>query len=264
MVRFADDAEQLQARDVVQDEKNGLTKDYVNAMMCASRAPRWLQALGLRAMPLGLDLRGGLYLLYQVDVNGAVEQLLDSYEQDFRRALRAEDIPFTDITSLTVDSDIPNGLRVLLPAGADLGAVRAAISKVQSRSRLPRRECRRRRRGGLRADHRSRCASAATSPSRRTSPRCAIASTNSACPSPSCSGRALDRIVVQLPGVQNSAEVKDMLGKVATLEFRLVDPRPIPLKRSRAARRQDLRPARGRRAPVHAQARQSSSPATSS
>ena len=68
------DAEQLKARDVVKDEKAGIAKDYVNAMMYASRAPRWMQALGLRAMPLGLDLRGGLYLLYQVDVDGAVEQ----------------------------------------------------------------------------------------------------------------------------------------------------------------------------------------------
>ena len=100
-------------------------------MMYASRAPRWIQALGLRAMPLGLDLRGGLYLLYQVDVDGAVEQLLNTYDQDFRRALSTEKIPFTDITSLTVDSDIPNGLRVLLPAGADLGAVRAALKKAQ-------------------------------------------------------------------------------------------------------------------------------------
>ena len=48
------------------------------------------QASGLRPMPLGLDLRGGLSLLYQVDVNGAVDQLLDSYEQDFRRALTAK------------------------------------------------------------------------------------------------------------------------------------------------------------------------------
>ncbi len=53
-MRFASDTEQLKARDVVKDEKNGLTRDYGNAMMYASRAPRWLQWLHLRAMPLGL------------------------------------------------------------------------------------------------------------------------------------------------------------------------------------------------------------------
>src|SRR5262245_17580187 len=63
IVRFADNDAQLKGRDIVKDEKNGLTREYVNAMMYASRAPGWIQALGLRAMPLGLDLRGGLYLL---------------------------------------------------------------------------------------------------------------------------------------------------------------------------------------------------------
>ena len=86
-VRFPDNEAQLKGRDIVKDEKTGLTKEYVNAMMYASRAPRWIQVLGLRAMPLGLDLRGGLYLLYQVDVDGAVESLLNTYDQDFRRAL---------------------------------------------------------------------------------------------------------------------------------------------------------------------------------
>src|SRR5688572_32555395 len=60
-VRFPDSESQLKGRDIVKDEKTGLSKEYVNAMMYASRAPRWIQAIGLRAMPLGLDLRGGLY-----------------------------------------------------------------------------------------------------------------------------------------------------------------------------------------------------------
>ncbi|HKU90779.1 MAG TPA: hypothetical protein VJP84_13390, partial [Steroidobacteraceae bacterium] len=90
IVRFENDAEQLKARDVAKDENAGLSKDYVNAMMYASRAPSWLQALGLRAMPLGLDLRGGLYLLYQVDVDGAVAKLLDTYDQDIRRTLSTQ------------------------------------------------------------------------------------------------------------------------------------------------------------------------------
>src|SRR4029453_16913766 len=97
-----------------------------------SRAPRWLQWMHLRAMPLGLDLRGGLYLLYQVDVNGAIEKLLQTYDQDFRRALRTENIPFTDINTITVDSEIPNGVRVSLPANADRGKVRAVLKKSHS------------------------------------------------------------------------------------------------------------------------------------
>jgi len=227
IVRFDGDAEQLKARDVAKDEVNGLGKQYVNAMMYASRAPRWLQFFGLRAMPLGLDLRGGLYLLYQVDVNGAVAKLLDTYDQDIRRALHSENIPFSDISSLTVDSDIPNGLRVLLPANADLGKVRSTIKKVQ-----PDFACH-----DAIVQEGTAVDCALTAQQVRERRDFAISSNITTLRNrvntlgvsePIVQRQGLDRIVVQLPGVQNSAEVKDVLGKVATLEYRLVDPRPIP------------------------------------
>jgi preprotein translocase subunit SecD len=229
MVRFADNETQLKARDVVKNESNGLTREYVNAMSYASRAPSWLQKLGLRAMPLGLDLRGGLYLLYQVDVNGAVAKLLNTYEQDFRRAFNADGITFNDISTLTVDSDIPNGLRVVLPAGADLEKVRDTLKKshpdlgcrdanVASGAAV---DCvltpvqvRERRDFGISQNIttlRNRVNELGVS-------------------EPVVQRQGLDRIVVELPGVQNSAEVKDVLGKVATLEYRLVDPRPAPTR----------------------------------
>jgi len=227
MIRFADDAEQRKARDVVRDEKNGLTQQYVNAMMYASRAPSFLQALHLRAMPLGLDLRGGLYLLYQVDVDGAVDKLLQSYDQDIRRGLRADNITFNDISSLTVESNIPNGLRVQLPAGADTGAVRATLRRV-----IPDIACRDANvSGGAAVD----CVLTPTQVTERrnfaitqniTTLRNRVNELGVS--EPIVQRQGLDRIAVQLPGVQNSAEVKDKLGKVATLEFRLVDPRPIP------------------------------------
>ncbi len=227
MARFPDGDQQLKARDIVKDPANGLTKDYVNAMSYASRAPRWVNWLGLRAMPLGLDLRGGLYLLYEVDVNGAVAQLLSTYEQDFRRALSSGGIPFNDISTLTVDSDIPNGLRVLLPPGADRANVRAALKKAQ-----PDISCRDADVGtGIAVDCvltlqqvRERQDFAITSNITTLRNRVNELGVSE----PIVQRQGIDRIVVQLPGVQNSAEVKDLLGKVATLEYRLVDPRPIP------------------------------------
>jgi len=225
-VRFADNESQLKGRDIVKDEKTGLTREYVTAMMYASRAPRWIQALGLRAMPLGLDLRGGLYLLYQVDVDGAVESLLNSYDQDFRRVLGAEKIPFTDISTLTVDADVPNGLRVLLPAGADRAAVRAAVKKAQ-----PDLGCRD-------ADVAEGTAVDCVMTEQQVRERRKFAITSNittlrnrvnelGVSEPIVQQQGEDRITVQLPGVQNSAEVKDILGKVATLEYRLVDYRPL-------------------------------------
>jgi preprotein translocase subunit SecD len=228
IVRFATDAEQLKARDVAKDESAGLAKDYVNAMMYASRAPAWLQVLGLRAMPLGLDLRGGLYLLYQVDVDGAVAKLLDSYDQDIRRALRTENLTFTDINTLTADSsDIPNGVRVLLPPNTDQAQVRAAIKKVQ-----PDLACR-----DASVAQGSAVDCVLTAQQVRERRDFAITSNITTLRNrvnamgvsePIVQRQGLDRILVQLPGVQNSAEVKDLLGKVATLEYRMVDPRPMP------------------------------------
>ena len=89
MVLFDDVDAQLAARDAVNDD---LQRTPMFRRWRAPRARRRSSAsIGLRPMPLGLDLRGGLYLLYQVDVNGAVDQLLDSYEQDYRRALTADE-----------------------------------------------------------------------------------------------------------------------------------------------------------------------------
>lgn len=226
-LRFDDSAEQLKARDVVKDEKVGLTKEYVNAMSYASRAPSWMSSLGLKPMPLGLDLRGGLYLLYQVSVDGAVEQLLNTYTQDFQRALKADGITYTDINPIKVDADIPDGVRILLPAGADRAKVRESIRKVHQDLAcrdaavvegaavdcvLSAQQVRERRDFAITSNIttlRNRVNELGVS-------------------EPIVQRQGLDRIVVQLPGVQNSAEVKDVLGKVATLEYRLVDPRPIP------------------------------------
>src|SRR5580658_1382894 len=121
ILAFGDVASQLKARDTVDAT---LSDVYRSALANASRAPAWMRKLGLKAMPLGLDLRGGLYLLYQVDLAGAVTQLLDSYEQSFRHALNEAKIPFTDITSMTSGaSAFPNSLVVTLPTGTDPAAV---------------------------------------------------------------------------------------------------------------------------------------------
>ncbi len=219
MVRFDGVARQLAARDAVND---GLKDEYVTALSFASRAPAWLAKLGLRPMPLGLDLRGGLHLLYQVDVNGAVGQLLESYEQDFRRVLGEKKLPFLDIVTITEGADIPNGVRVLLAPGTDAGAVRAALQELQAdlavqtvnlasgtavQAVLTTAQIKQRQDYAIQQNLttlRNRVNELGVS-------------------EPIVQRQGFDRIIVQLPGVQNSADVKDILGKVATLEFRLVD-----------------------------------------
>ena len=219
MLHFDEVPEQLKARDLVNEQ---LAKEYVTALSFASRAPDWLRNLGLRPMPLGLDLRGGLYLLYQVDVDGAVNQLLEVYEQDLRRALSQANVAFTDVQQITEDSIKPNGMRVSLAPGADPEAARDVLRRllpdlVPTEVVTP---------NGpalqvvLSADQIKERQDYAISQN-LTTIRNRVNELGVS--EPVVQRQGVDRIAVQLPGVQNSAEVKDILGKVATLEFRLVD-----------------------------------------
>ena len=233
ILAFNDVAAQLKARDTVDGTLSDVDR---SALSNAPRAPAWMRRLGLKAMPLGLDLRGGLYLLYQVDVNGAVSQLLESYEQSFRRALNEAKLPFADITTVNLgEGGLTDGLRVTLPAGSDSAAVIAALKKVDN---------------GLTF----RTTGTASGPAvdmlltpvqikaredyaleqNRTTLMNRVNELGVS--EPIVQRQGLDRINVQLPGVQNSAEVKDLLGKVATLEFRLVDTQNSPVQAEQSGR----------------------------
>jgi len=219
MVRFASVPDQLAARDAVNGNED-FKNTYITAVSFAPRTPEALRALGLKPMPLGLDLRGGLYLLYQVDVNSAVSQALEGYSTDARRALTTANVPFRDVS--VGAGGQANTIRIQLAAGADVTAARTALNQPLQ---------------GL----------AITTSSDTTGPVIEAAMTTAqirerqdyaiqqnittlrnrvnelGVSEPIVQRQGIDRINVQLPGVQNSAEVKDILGRVATLEFRLED-----------------------------------------
>jgi preprotein translocase subunit SecD len=227
IVVFNDVTAQLKARDTVEAT---LSDVYRSALSNATRAPAWMRKMGLKAMPLGLDLRGGLYLLYQVDINGAVTQLLESYQQSFQRALTEAKLPVGDITTLNSGTGgLADGLRITLPAGSDTAAVIAALKRVDNSLNF----------------HASGAASAPvvdmllTPAQIKAREDYALEQNRTTLMNrvnelgvsePIVQRQGLDRINVQLPGVQNSAEVKDLLGKVATLEFRLVDTQNNPVQ----------------------------------
>jgi preprotein translocase subunit SecD len=219
MMRFPSVASQLAARDAINEHFSGT---YITALSNAPRTPAFLRSLGLQPMPLGLDLRGGLYLLYQVDVNSAVAQVLEGYAQDVRRTLATASIPVKDVTTLSIKSDTPNAVRVLLGPGADANAARTALTQVLQ---------------GLTVTVDTDAGSPAllavlTTAQVRARQDYAIQQNITTLRNrvnelgvsePIVQRQGIDRINVQLPGVQNSAEVKDILGRVATLEFRLED-----------------------------------------
>ena len=219
MIRFPNVPEQLKGRDAVNEH---FQDSYVTALSFASRAPEFLRKIGLRPMPLGLDLRGGLYLLYQVDVNGAVSQLLDGYAQDARRALSTANIPFKDVTVISSNGGRPDTVRIVLPSEADSSAARTAVTQALTGVKVTRESLA------------SGTALQATLTPAQIRERQDYAIQQNittlrnrvnelGVSEPIVQRQGIDRINVQLPGVQNSAEVKDILGKVATLEFRLED-----------------------------------------
>ncbi|MDE2262867.1 MAG: protein translocase subunit SecD [Gammaproteobacteria bacterium] len=220
MVQFANVSDQFRGSDIA-DAKYQRT--YISALSFVPKAPAFFRALGLKPMPLGLDLRGGLDLLYQVDVNSAVAQMLQNYSQDSARALAAAKIPVRNITfAATGGSVLQNAIRIAFPPGADLAAAQQAlITPLQ----------------GLSITQDSSPAGpellAAMTPA-EVKQREDYAIEQSVTilrnrvnqlgvSEPSVTRQGLDRIDVQLPGIQNAAEVKNLLGQIAQLEFRLQD-----------------------------------------
>ncbi len=233
-VRFSQTAEQLKARDLISES---LSDTYIVALTKTPRTPRVLRAMGLRPMNLGLDLRGGLYLLYQVDVEGAVKQVLDRYEQDFRRTLRDQRITYQSVEAgpgglPSGTNRDPNSVRIVLRDASNLEAARAALTKANPDmtlevdnsvaaptlvTRLTPQQIKERQDYAIQQNIttlRNRVNELGVS-------------------EPIVQRQGLDRIAVQLPGVQNSAEVKDILGKTATLEFRLADTTGDPFEAAR-------------------------------
>ena len=218
MLLFDEVGDQLAARDAM-DEVLGANFRY--SLARAPRAPEIFGKLGLRPMTLGLDLRGGLYLLYEVDVNGAIAQLLDAYEQDFRRALTAASITAADARPLQNDDNVRNGLRISFAPGVDVDAAVAAMRRAVPDANFTV--------GGGATPHIDATLTAAQLTERQ---RGAIEQNMTTLRNrvnelgvtePIVQQQGANRIAVQLPGVTNSAEVKDILGRVATLEFRLTD-----------------------------------------
>ena len=214
VLRFDDVSTRLKARDIVQQ---GTADEYLVALSDVPRTPGWMRALGLKPMSLGLDLRGGVYFMYEVDAQGAVKQLLTSMESDYRTMLRKERIPFTGVASDGVDT-----VRIGLRSGDDAerfasllrkqdpnlsvdtdtlgegGSVTVSLSPTQIKQRQD-----------------------FAIQQNITTLRNRVDELGVT--EPIVARQGLDRIVVQLPGVQDPNEALRVLGATATLEFRLVD-----------------------------------------
>jgi preprotein translocase subunit SecD len=222
--RFTQVDNQLKARDLIQSRFEG---QYAIALTNASRAPDWLNTLGIEPMSLGLDLRGGMLLVYEVDTDGAVTQLLQRLERDFRKELRDARIQYQEVAvaglsvhvTLRDAGQVDAARKVLLAYDPQLtfapdappGTLTAALTEAAVKER----QAFAIQQNITALENRVNALGVAETVVQR---------------------QGQNRIAVQVPGVQDASEVVRLLGKVATLEFRLVEPNASPLEAERTGR----------------------------
>jgi len=216
--RFADTDAQLKAKDAIQKALNPDAADpsYVVALNLLSRSPAWLTALNASPMYLGLDLRGGVHFMLQVDMPAALAKKAESLAGDIRSGFREKnvrhggisrngqtiEIRFRDAQTVeaakrVIQDQFPDLVTVESADGADFKMV-ASIKPVAARN----------------VQDQALKQNITTLHNRINELGVA---------EPVIQQQGLDRIVVQLPGVQDTAKAKDILGRTATLEIRMVD-----------------------------------------
>ena len=220
LVRLPDAPTQTRASDVL---RPALGQDYSAALNLVPTTPAWLEKLGARPMSLGLDLQGGVHFMMQVDQKAALEKRLDGYADAIRTALREARIGYTG-----ADRRPDGSIQVSLANAADAARARTEIANAMGGM------------GGAAAlgttgpaidvdgnrisvrlseGELSRIATDAIEQNRNV-----IANRINAIgvAEPSLQRQGEDRLVIQLPGLQDTAEAKRLIGATATLEFRAV------------------------------------------
>jgi len=216
--RFADGDAQLKAKDLIEKTLNPDQEDksYVVALNLLSSSPNWLTAVHALPMYLGLDLRGGVHFLLQVDMQAALVKRLEAYAGDLRTLLRDKELRHAGIAregqtlrirfrdAATRDKAaqaISAQLQVLDLARRDDGQDQLLVATLKPEA--------------LKKEQELAIKQNITTLSRRVN-QLGVAE-------PVIQQQGADRIVVQLPGVQDTAKAKEILGRTATLEVRLVD-----------------------------------------
>lgn len=209
MVRLPSLEAQTRANDILRQQ---VGENYTVALNLASTVPEWLSKIGGKPMVLGLDLVGGVHFALQVDQKAALDKRLDAFAEDIRTTLRENRIAYR-----MVERRADNSIQVGLGEGASADAARAALAKAQPTLSyavsgqsiavtVPDAELKQIASGAIEQNLitlRNRVNQLGVS-------------------EPTIQRQGEDRIVVELPGVQDTAEAKRMIGATASLEFRAV------------------------------------------
>ncbi|WP_028534163.1 protein translocase subunit SecD [Paludibacterium yongneupense] len=217
-VRFHDPETQIKARDAIQHE---LGDNYIIALNLLTASPDWLTHLKAYPMFLGLDLRGGVHFLLEVDMKAALDKTMERYAGDLRRELKnkqvrygaikrsgnALEIQLRDADTLKSAADVVNKTAPVLTQNSDDSNFRLTLT--------------------LKPEEITRIQNDAVKQNITTLHN-RVNELGVAEPVIQQSGP--DRIVVELPGVQDTAKAKDILGRTATLEVRMVEDDPAKVQ----------------------------------
>ena len=219
-VRLPNEELQSKARDVIEQK---LGDNYIIALNLIANTPDWMTKLGANPMFLGLDLRGGVHFTMRVDMHAAVDKTFDRISGDFRRQLRKDKIRTGNMRR--------SGDTLIVPF-QDAASLQAALPKLKETA--PDAE--------LRADGNNLVVSLPEATQTQIRDAAVKQNINTlhnrvnelGVAEPIIQQAGPDRIVVQLPGVQDTAKAKDIIGRTATLEVRMVADDPTLLQQAEA------------------------------
>ncbi|MEW4533192.1 MULTISPECIES: protein translocase subunit SecD [Vibrio] len=213
LVRFNDTDTQISARDIISE---ALGKDKIVALNLAPSTPNWLESIGGAPMKLGLDLRGGVHFLMEVDMDAAMEKLVSQQEEAFRNDLRDEKIRYRAIRPLS------DAVEVTLRDAEQLAQTKLLLESKHRDMTFTTSE----------SDGRFVLVAKFTEARLQEIRNYAVEQNITilrnrvnelGVAEPLVQRQGATRIVVELPGVQDTARAKEILGATATLEFREVD-----------------------------------------
>ncbi len=219
LVRFHDPDVQLEAFSTL---KEALGNGYVVALNLAPATPAWLRKLNAKPMYLGLDLRGGVHFLLEVDMKAAIAKAIERYQTDFRSTLREAKVRYLGVRR---EGDaLKVKFKTAEARDAGLSALRKAFRQELDFDTAEDK-------GAYLIE--ARLKQSTLIDIKRTALKQNITALRKrvnelGVAEPIIQQQGLDRVVVELPGVQDTARAKRILGATATLEFRLVDEKADP------------------------------------